>query len=107
FGVSELHSDLYMADMHEGLARVQAVRPLTELASGNQEDIAENSPIETAAISPDGSHIAFTTKRTVFPLGSPASVTAPQAAPGMLELFSIDLADNTLTRVTTGFEGGP
>ncbi|HTA37156.1 MAG TPA: hypothetical protein VK761_10600, partial [Solirubrobacteraceae bacterium] len=91
FGVSELHSDLYIADMHEGSTRVQALRPLTELASGNQEDVAENSPIEDAAISPDGSHVAFTTKRTVFPLGSPAYVTAPQAAPGMLELFSIDL----------------
>jgi WD40-like Beta Propeller Repeat len=107
FGVSELHSDLYVADMHEGATRVQALRPLTELASGNQQNVAENSPIEDAAISPDGSHIAFTTKRTVFPLGSPAYVTAPQAAPGMLELFSIDLADNTLTRVTKGFEGGP
>jgi WD40-like Beta Propeller Repeat len=107
FGLSELHSDLYLANMHEGFTRVQALTPLTELASGNQQDVAEDSPIEDAAISPDGSHVAFTTKRTVFPLGSPAYVSAPQAAPGMLELFSIDLADDTMARVTKGFEGGP
>ncbi len=42
----------------------------------------------------------------VFPLGSPAYVSAPAATPGMVELFDVDLADDTLTRVTHGFEGG-
>jgi hypothetical protein len=107
FGTTELHTDLYLADMHEGLTRTQALRPLTELASGDQNDIAEDSPIEDVAISPDGSHVAFTTKRTIFPLGSPAYVSAPAGTPGMLELFSIDLADDTLARVSDGFEGGP
>jgi WD40-like Beta Propeller Repeat len=107
FGTSELHTDLYLADMREGLTRSQALRQLTELASVDQGDVAEDSPIEDVAISPDGSHVAFTTKRTVFPLGSPAYVSAPAGAPGMLELFSIDLADDTLARVTGGFDGGP
>ncbi len=107
FGTNELHTDAYLADMHEGLTRTQALRPLTELASGDQNDIAEDGQIEDVAISPDGSHVAFTTKRTIFPLGSPAYVSAPAGAPGMLELFSVDLADDTLARVTDGFEGGP
>jgi len=107
FGIEGLHTDAYVTDMHEGQRRIQALHQLTELASGDEEDIAEDSPVVDVAVSADGSHIAFTTKRTVFPLGSPAYVSAPAGAPGMLELFSVDLADDTLTRVSDGFEGGP
>jgi hypothetical protein len=106
FGGSEVNSDLYLADMHEGLTRAQALRPLTELASADQRDLSENGPIEDLGISADGEHVAFTTKRTVFPLGSPAYISASAAIAGMLELFAVDLSDDTLTRVTEGFEGG-
>jgi hypothetical protein len=106
FGRTENHSDAYVADMHSGLTRNQALRPLTELASGQSADIATNAPIVDLAISADGEQVAFTTKRTVFPLGVPTYVSAPAAVPGMVELFEADLADETLTRVTTGFEGG-
>ncbi len=107
FAGAEPNSDLYVVDMHEPLTRVQALTPLTELAGGEQSDIAENGEIEDFDISASGQQLAFTTKRTVFPLGSPAYVSAPQASPGMLELFAVDLEDDTLTRVTEGFEGGP
>ncbi|HEX5923235.1 MAG TPA: hypothetical protein VFY45_05350 [Baekduia sp.] len=106
FGRTENHSDAYVADMHAGLTRNQALRPLTELASGQSADLATNAPIVDLAISADGAQVAFTTKRTVFPLGVPAYVSAPAAVPGMVELFTADLADETLTRVTGGFEGG-
>jgi hypothetical protein len=106
FASSELKSDLYVVDMHEGITRLAALRALTELAAANQQDIAADGPIEDLAIAPDGTQIAFTTKRTEFPLGSPAYVSAPAAAPGMLELFDVNLLDDTLTRVTEGFEGG-
>jgi hypothetical protein len=105
-GGEDSHSDLYLADMHEGLTRNQALRQLTELASGDSTDRATTAPIIDLGISPDGSQVAFTTKRTEFPLGSPAYVSAPAATPGMLELFDVDLDDDTLTRVTHGFEGG-
>jgi hypothetical protein len=101
------HSDLYVADMHEGLSRVQALTPLTELASGNEGVLATNAPIIDYGVSPDGQQVAFTTMRTQFILGSPAYVSAPQAVPGMLELFDVDLADDTLTRVTHGYRGEP
>jgi hypothetical protein len=107
FGISEPESDLYSVDMHEGLSRVAALRTLTELAGGDQQDIAENGPIADLAISPNASHIAFTTKRTVFPLGSPAYISAPASTAGMLELYVIDTADDTLTRVSQGFGGEP
>ncbi len=105
-GVAEPKSDVYLADMHGGLTRDAALRPLTELAGGDQQNLAENGPIEDAGISTDGQHVAFTTKRTVFPLGSPSYVSAPASVAGMLELFDVDLSDDTLTRVTGGFAGG-
>ena len=100
-------SDLYVANMHEGLTRDQALTPLTELASGKKEDVATDGPIVDFDISPGGDQVAFTTQRTQFPLGSPAYVSAPAAEAGMDELFDVDLADDTLTRVTQSFEGGP
>jgi WD40 repeat protein len=107
FGGTEPNSDLYLVNMREPLTRAQALHPLTELAGGDQSDIAENAPIVDFAISADGQQLAFTTKRTVFPLGSPSYVSAPQATAGMLELFAVDLHDDTLTRVSNGFAGGP
>ncbi|HEY2537783.1 MAG TPA: hypothetical protein VGI24_12485 [Solirubrobacteraceae bacterium] len=99
-------SDLYVASMANGLTRVQAQRPLTELASGKAQDPATTAPIVDLGVSPDGSQVAFTTQRTVFPLDSPAYVTAPAATAGMVELFDVDLDNETLTRVTSGFAGG-
>jgi hypothetical protein len=105
-GQGEAPSDLYVVDMHEGLSRVQALRALTEFSSANRHDLSENAPIVDLGVSPDGTQIAFTTARTEFPLGSPAYVSAPAPVPGLLELLDADLANDTLTRVTHGFEGG-
>jgi hypothetical protein len=94
--------DLYVVDMHEGLTRDEALRPLTEIVSGS----LGSEGIVDLAISPDGSQVAFSTQRTEFPLGSPAYVSQPQAVLGMVELFDVDLDNDTLTRVTRGYEGG-
>ena len=64
-------------------------------------------PIAEFTISPDGTQIAFTTRRTQFPLSAPAFVSAPAPEPGLSELYDADLANSTLTRVTQGYEGGP
>jgi hypothetical protein len=106
-GIGERHSDLYVADMQEGLTLDEALLPLTELASADVNDPATTANIIDFGLSPNGTQVAFTTQRTVFPLGSPAYVSAPAATPGMAELFEVDLTDDTLTRVTQGFEGGP
>jgi hypothetical protein len=108
FEGAESTDDLYMADMASGLTRVQALRRLTAIGGGaldSEEHLEKSSEIVDYAVSPDGSQVAFTTKRTEYPLGSPAFVSAPAAAPGMIELFDVDLADDTLTRVTHGFLG--
>ncbi len=98
-------SDLYMADMRPGLTREEALTPLTELAGGEGANIAATAPIFDFDISADGEHLAFSTRRTRFILGSPALVSPPAGEPGLNELFDIDLEDSTLTRVTHGYGG--
>lgn len=98
------HADLYVANMHPGLTRAQALTPVTAIA-GVGDAAAE--PITDFDISSDGEQVAFTTRRTDFPLGSPAFVSTPAATPGESELFDADLGDDTLTRVTHGYEEGP
>jgi hypothetical protein len=99
--------DLYVVDMHEGLTRSAALQPLTELASGHQEQVGPDGAILDFALSPDGTQVAFSTQRVEFPLPLLAYVSQPAAVPGMAELFDVDLANHTLTRVTRGDEGGP
>jgi hypothetical protein len=107
------HSELFTADMRPGLTRAQALRQLTHFASIAPEDIATTAAITDVAISPNASaaahsgQVAFTTMRTVFPLGSPSYVSSRAAAPGLNELYDVDLGNDTLTRVTRGYEGGP
>lgn len=108
FGLGGIeHTDVYVANMRSGLTRRQALQPLTQLASGDMGDLATTAPIIDLGISPDGTQVAFTTKRTQFPLGIPAYISAPASTAGMVELFDADLLNGTVTRVTEGFEGGP
>jgi hypothetical protein len=96
-------SDLYLADMHPGLTRDQALRPLTELSGGEGANIAATAPIFDFELAAGGEQLAFVTRRTQFPLGSPAYVSPPAGEAGMNELFEVDLQDDTLTRVTHGY----
>lgn len=100
-------SDLYVADMHPGLTRTQALTPITELAGAETAGIADTAPIVDFGLAPSGEQVAFTTRRTQFPLGEPAYISPPSPEPGLNELFDADLGDKTLTRVTQGVEGGP
>lgn len=94
--------ELYIADMNPalGLSRVQALRTLTEQGGANA---AADEGITDFDISPNGQDVAFTTRRTQFPLGSPAFVSQPAAEPAESELFDVDLGTDTLTRVTHGY----
>ncbi len=103
-GKSGQESDLYVASMTPGLTRDQALTQVTELAGGEGAGLADTAPIFDFGISPDGLQIAFATVRTRFPLGSPAFVSTPAGEPGMNELYDADLADDTLTRVTHGYQ---
>ncbi len=105
--IAEASDDLYVANMQDGLTRVQSLRRLSELAGGSFSDPARTAPIVDLSVSPDGTQVAFTTVRTVFPLGTPSYVSAPAAVAGITELYDADFSDDTLTRVTKGFEGEP
>ncbi len=107
FAGAEDTDDLYVVDMAAGLTRVQALRRLTAIGGGgsSQELLEKSAKVLDYTVSADGTQVAFTTLRTQFPLSSPAYVSAPAAAPGMIELFDADLANDTLTRITHGFEG--
>ncbi len=100
-------SDLYVADMHAGLTRTQALTPITELAGAESAGIAYTGPVVDFGISPSGTQVAFTTRRTQFPLGVPSYISPVSPEPGLDELFDADLGDETVTRVTQGVEGGP
>jgi WD40-like Beta Propeller Repeat len=96
-------SDLFLADMHPGLTRDQALTQLTEIGP---EKLTYAAPIADFEISADGEQLAFSTARTQFPLGFPQFEDAPAPEPGMPELFDIDLRNGTLVRVTHGYAGG-
>jgi hypothetical protein len=102
---AEFNSDVYREDM-SAPDKTSGLRRLTQFAGGNTNDVATNADVTDLAISADGQQVAFTTRRTVFPLGAPAFVSVPAAVPGLGELFDADLGNETLTRVTGGYEGG-
>ena len=104
-GGEALNSDVYWAEM-TAPTKVAGLRRLTEFASAETSRISTNGNISDIGISPDGSQVAFTAARTVFPLGEPAYISTPAAVPGLDELYDVDLANETLTRVTRGYEGG-
>ncbi len=103
-GGEEYNGDAYRVDM-SAPDRDAALTQLTQFASAERSRIATNGNVDDIGISPDGSQVAFTTARTVFPLGAPAYVSTPAAVPGLVELYDADLADDTLTRVTQGYNG--
>ncbi len=104
-GGDEFNSDVYREDMTSP-DRSSGLRRLSEYASGDVRHDPTNADVRDLAISPDGRQIAFTTRRTVFPLGAPAFVSTQAAVPGLVELYDADLGDETLTRVTSGYEHG-
>lgn len=99
---SEADDDLYISQMGDGLTRVRALRRLTEIAGDiTKPELA--APIVDLAIAPDGSQVAFTTQRTQFPLGALSNVSPVAAKANLKEMFDVDLANETLTRVTHGY----
>jgi hypothetical protein len=97
-------ADVYVADMHAGLTRDAALTQLTRIGGVAG---AESAGVNEFALSENGQDVAFTTRRTQFRLASPALVSAPAAEPGLDELFYVDLANGTVTRLSHGYDGEP
>jgi len=95
--------DAYVADMEPGLSRKQGVRELTRDAVG---DPAANAGIEAVALSPDGRHVVFATKRTRFLLPGFTLVGAARAQPLRRDLYLLDRQAGTIQRILTDLGGG-
>jgi Tol biopolymer transport system component len=108
-------TNVFVVDMSPGLNRGEAVRQLTaeipvrptepEKAINQEPYVPLNGHVFSIAISPDGSRIAFTSARQRFPLAPPNLVGSPPGSLGLVELYLIDLPDETLQRVTHGIGG--
>lgn len=63
--------------------------------------------VSDIAISPDGSHVAFNTRRVSFALAPPNLISTPVAEADNAYTYSIDLTTGIMQRVATGYEGSP
>ncbi len=108
-------TNVFVVDMSDGLSRAEAVRQLTaeipfrpeepEKTINQEPYVSFNGHVFAIAISPDGRRIALATARQRFPLAPPNLVGSPPASLGLVELYLIDLEDETLQRVTHGVGG--
>lgn len=96
--------DVFLTSMRPGVSRKAATRELTlAVKSGNP---GSTPSIESVALSPDGSTIAFTSLRDSFVLPEPDPVGAFRAFPTVGDLYVVHLGANTLERAIVGYEGG-
>ncbi len=100
-------ANAFVVNMAPGLARSQAIVRLTAWASLNFIDAALSSPVTSVALSPDGTHVAFTTQRIAFPLAPPALITPPLSAADATQLYEVNLPAGTMQLVTQGYDGQP
>ncbi|MDO8188661.1 hypothetical protein Q5424_17185 [Conexibacter sp. JD483] len=100
-------SNAYVVDMRPGLSRWQALRPLTKWAAVSSANSLLGASIDTISISPDGTHVAFTTARGAFPLSPPLLLDPPLARASGANLYDVDLRTGTMRRATRTFGGDP
>ncbi len=102
-------ANAFVANMAPGLTRAQAITRLT--AWGSLDFAGKNAgltgPVTSIAISPDGTRVAFTTERIVFPLAPPALITPPLSQVVAPELYEANLHAGTLALVSQGYDGQP
>jgi WD40-like Beta Propeller Repeat len=105
---STVPANVLLVDMHSGLTRAQAIRPLTAWAATNfGSDPAATAPIGDLAISPDGTRVAFTTIRTLFPLAPPELITPQVSSASFAQLYEADMRADTLSLVSQGYDQSP
>jgi Tol biopolymer transport system component len=96
--------DLFVTSMAPGATRKNSTRELTlGVSSGNP---GSTPSIESIAMSPDGSTIAFTSLRDDFVLPEPLPIGSFRAAVTSSDLYVVNLHENTLERALLSSEGG-
>jgi Tol biopolymer transport system component len=96
--------DVFLTSMRPGVTRKGGTRELTLAVSSGAQ--GSTPSIESLALSPDGSTIAFTSLRDSFVLSEPQPIGAFRPLPTVGDLYVINLAANTLERAVVGDEGG-
>ncbi len=96
--------DAFVTSMAPGVTRKSGTRELTLGAPSGES--GSTQPIESIALSPDGSTLAFTTSRDDFLLPEPAPIGSFSEFPLGSDLYVVHLRENTLERAVLSYEGG-
>jgi Tol biopolymer transport system component len=94
--------DLFLTSMQPGITRKAGTRELTIAVNGAQGN--GNAPITSLVLSADATHIVFVSQRNAFVLPEPSPVGSFSQSAQQSELYSIDLAGNTLERAVLAGE---
>jgi WD40-like Beta Propeller Repeat len=103
----EATANAFLVRMTPGLTRGAAITRLTEWGSPSFSEQALDGSVETPAISGDGTRLAFSTTRTVFPLAPPALITPPVTEARASQVYQANLQGGTLALVSNGYNGEP
>lgn len=96
--------DVFLTSMAPGVTRKAGTRELTlGVSSGTQ---GSTPSIESLALSPDGSTIAFTSTRDSFVLPEPQPIGSFRPLATASDLYVIHLGADTLERAVVNYEGG-
>jgi len=96
--------DVFLTSMLPGVTRKAGTRELTlGVSSGAQ---GSTPSIESLALSPDGSTIAFTSTRDSFVLPEPQPIGSFRPLATASDLYVINLRADTLERAVVNYEGG-
>jgi Tol biopolymer transport system component len=96
--------DVFETSMLPGVSRKAGTSQLTLAANGSGG--RSLGTIESVAISPDGSTVAFTSSRDLFVLSEPAPIGTFSPQPTESELYVIHLRADTLERALLAYGGG-
>ena len=96
--------DAFVTSMAPGVTRKGGTRALTLGVPSGAQDSTQS--IESIALSPDGSTVAFTTPRDSFVLPEPRPIGSFRPFPTGSDLYVIHLREDTLERAVVNYEGG-
>lgn len=99
-------ADVYVVHVNDDQSVPPVVTPLT--ATPNYAVArALYSGVSDVMITPDGSRVAFNTRRISFALAPPNLVSPPVAETNYAYTYSVNLDTGIMQRVTDGYEGSP
>jgi Tol biopolymer transport system component/ribosomal protein L28 len=96
--------DVFVTSMRPGVTRKAGTSELTLSANGSNG--RSLGSVESVALSPDASTLAFNTYRDLFVLGEPAPTGSFRPQPTASELYVVHRGAHTLERTVLGYGGG-